>query len=242
MKDRDDTEKLAKLLARSEMRALARDGKEAPVPIVLRSTYNRAMVRYPPGHRKNTRARIVEAAARLFKAGGFAATGLDAVMAEVGLTAGGFYAHFTSKRALFAEALEASLAAQSRRSTDMNAEASDAEWVRGFIAGYLSESHRDGAAIGCSIPCLAPDVARADGSARLVFEGELRRFVPYLAKRLGPRAAFAAPVFVLCIGGVMLARAVADRDYSSSILASCRAAALQLAGLTNKSLSKGRRT
>ena len=63
-------------------------------------------MRYPHGHKEKTRARIVEAAGRVFRREGYHAAGIDQVMAEAGLTAGGFYAHFASKEALLSEALE----------------------------------------------------------------------------------------------------------------------------------------
>jgi TetR/AcrR family transcriptional regulator, transcriptional repressor for nem operon len=55
--------------------------------------------------KQNTRDRIVQSAAKLFRANGYVSTGIDAVMADAGLTAGAFYSHFKSKDALFAEIL-----------------------------------------------------------------------------------------------------------------------------------------
>jgi AcrR family transcriptional regulator len=52
-----------------------------------------------------TRARIVRSAQRLFRTLGYADTSIDAIMRECGLTRGGFYAHFASKAALYAEAI-----------------------------------------------------------------------------------------------------------------------------------------
>ena len=63
-------------------------------------------MRYTPDHKEKTRARILESAATVFRRQGYHATGVDKVMEEAGLTAGGFYAHFPSKDALLAEALE----------------------------------------------------------------------------------------------------------------------------------------
>ncbi|HSQ20067.1 MAG TPA: helix-turn-helix domain-containing protein [Blastocatellia bacterium] len=53
--------------------------------------------------------RILEAAARLFRKSGYDGVGVDAIMSEAGLTAGGFYAHFSSKEALFAETMATAL-------------------------------------------------------------------------------------------------------------------------------------
>ena len=62
-------------------------------------------MRYAPGQKEKTRARILEAAGKVFRRRGYHAAGVDEVMEEAGLTAGGFYAHFASKQALLAEAL-----------------------------------------------------------------------------------------------------------------------------------------
>ena len=66
-------------------------------------------MRYPREHKAETHSKIVKAAARLFRERGYDGVGVDAIMNEVGLTAGGFYAHFGSKEALFAEAIGAAL-------------------------------------------------------------------------------------------------------------------------------------
>ena len=60
-------------------------------------------MRYSPGHKEQTRAKIVEAAGKVFRRLGYHAAGVDKVMEEAGLTAGGFYSHFASKDALLAD-------------------------------------------------------------------------------------------------------------------------------------------
>src|SRR5215471_21654157 len=60
---------------------------------------------WPKEHKRNTRARIVEAAAAEFRQHGVAQVGVADVMRRAGLTHGGFYAHFDSKEQLLAEAL-----------------------------------------------------------------------------------------------------------------------------------------
>ena len=54
-------------------------------------------MRYAAGHREQTRAKILRAAGKVFRRQGYHAAGVDKVMEEAGLTAGGFYAHFGSK-------------------------------------------------------------------------------------------------------------------------------------------------
>jgi TetR/AcrR family transcriptional repressor of nem operon len=71
-------------------------------------------MRYPLDHKRQTRERILGAAAALFRRRGYAATGVDAVMASAHLTAGAFYSHFRSKQVLLAKALDTAFR-QSRR-------------------------------------------------------------------------------------------------------------------------------
>ena len=56
-----------------------------------------------------SKERILNVASRLFKKHGYAATGIDQIMNEAGLTAGGFYAHFKSKTDLLEQSIEHSL-------------------------------------------------------------------------------------------------------------------------------------
>ena len=56
-----------------------------------------------PSKKQLTRERIIDAATKLFLRHGYHATGVDKVMSDANLTAGGFYSHFSSKDELLAE-------------------------------------------------------------------------------------------------------------------------------------------
>ena len=62
-------------------------------------------MRYSGTHKEETRKRVVEAASRQIRARGPGGVSVAEVMAEVGLTHGGFYAHFPSKDALLGAAI-----------------------------------------------------------------------------------------------------------------------------------------
>ena len=74
------------------------------LPVAMAWEESEGDVRYAADRKEKTRDRILGAAGRVFRRQGYHASGVDAVMAEAGLTAGGFYAHFDSKQALLAEA------------------------------------------------------------------------------------------------------------------------------------------
>ena len=108
-------------------------------------------MRYPEDHKQKTRRRIVEEAARLFRQDGVGATGLQPLMKALGLTHGGFYAHFKSKDDLVETALRHAAA----QLDEITAPLAEAERPLALlIEQYLSPRHRDnpGADARCR-PC-----------------------------------------------------------------------------------------
>ena len=65
-------------------------------------------MRYSEDHKAKTHQRIVDEAALRFRRDGVLATGLQPLMKALGLTHGGFYAHFKSKDDLVEQALQQS--------------------------------------------------------------------------------------------------------------------------------------
>ena len=181
-------------------------------------------MRYSPDHKEKTRAKILESAATIFRRQGYHATGVDKVMEEAGLTAGGFYAHFPSKDALLAEALEHYAAKGSNTLERGLEDASDREWVRGIVDRYLDDSHRRRPETGCPIPSLAPEIGRAGKAPRQAFERLVGRLFAKIAAHLPREDAEerAIAITALCVGGMALARAVHDPGYSDRIMAACR--------------------
>lgn len=191
-------------------------------------------MRYAKDHKAETKRRILTAAARLFRECGYDGVGVDAIMAEAGLTAGGFYAHFPSKRVLFDEALatasEAGGIAQAQAAAK-RAGVDDAERLRVTIKNYLSRQHRDQIADGCPLPALTPDAARGGEASRENYERQLLQYVNRLEALLPEGAArrnTALAVMAQCVGGLMLARAVKDESLSDRILKACRQTAMKL--------------
>jgi TetR/AcrR family transcriptional repressor of nem operon len=189
-------------------------------------------MRYSNQHKAETRKKIIDAAARLFRERGYDGAGVDAIMNEVGLTAGGFYAHFSSKEALFAEAVTKALGAGKAVRTVKGAGTDPADSLRALINGYLSRKHRDMVGEGCPLPVLTNDVARSDASTRESYE---QQFLYYLSEveALLPQSSTsshdrALALMAQCVGGLMLARAVKDEELSNRILKACRQAATKI--------------
>jgi len=62
-------------------------------------------VPHPPSQKPETRERILRSARHLFNRRGLAGVTIDEIMADAGLTRGGFYKHFNAKEELYAEAI-----------------------------------------------------------------------------------------------------------------------------------------
>ena len=184
-------------------------------------------VRYPAGHKDQTRRRIVVSAARRFRKRGFASTGVDAVMADAGLTAGGFYSHFRSKGALLSEVVASGLAESRERLLGGLDELRGVPWLQAVVRRYLSRTHRDRPDTGCVLPTLTAEVARQDKAARATFEDDLKRTLAAFRDKAPAGQGLDAEdrllaTLALGAGGVMLARAVADPELSDRILRACR--------------------
>jgi TetR/AcrR family transcriptional repressor of nem operon len=184
-------------------------------------------MRYPQTHKAETRARILSAAGAAFRARGYEAVGVDEVMAEAGLTAGGFYRHFPSKQALLAASLsQTGSASRAGLLSGLESEAGPA-LLRAVVGRYLSRTHRDAPALGCPLPSLAAEVARTGEAPR----GEVQEYLASLARAVAGRVPPAPGLdpedrvlatAALLVGGLLLARAVPDPALSDRLLRACR--------------------
>lgn len=105
---------------------------------------------------------IEAAASRLFRERGMHGVTVADVMAEAGLTHGGFYAHYPSKDALAATACESAFAAAADKWRQrINAAATPREARRVIADGYLDAANCDPSVASCPTATLAADVARA---------------------------------------------------------------------------------
>ena len=189
-------------------------------------------MRYPAEQKAETRGKILNAAARLFRESGYDGVGVDAIMSEAGLTAGGFYSHFSSKEALFAEAMATAVdpGKALRMAKNMTLDAADP--LGALIKGYLSRTHRDSVADGCPLPALTTDVARKSEATRESYERQFLRFLNEIEalfpESSGPARERALAIVAQCVGGLMLSRAVKNEKLSDQILKSSRLAAIAI--------------
>jgi AcrR family transcriptional regulator len=176
-------------------------------------------MRYPSTHKEETRKKLIGSARAIAKRGGFGTTGVDELMASIGLTGGAFYGHFPSKEALFAELVEQEIS----NSADMLAvdETSPPDHVAKRLRSYLSSYHALHPETGCVLPALGPEIARAAPEVRATVEQGLKRLQKSWSGRIGdPDAAWA--LIAQCVGALVLSRAVESERTRKEILASSR--------------------
>lgn len=180
-------------------------------------------------HRKD----IIDAASRLFLERGIDGVSVPDVMAEAGLTHGGFYGHFASKEALVAEACVKAFEDR-RPSYEARAgrQVSDRKAARAeFIKRYMSKNHRDGIGLGCPAAAMCVDLARDNprGPVRATFATELETLVEKLGpllsgkKKAAERQETLAQLAML-VGGLVLARSTKGHPASEDVMQAVRSA------------------
>lgn len=187
-------------------------------------------MRFSKGHKDATRRHIVETASRQFRKDGIAAVGIKGVMADAGLTIGGFYKHFESKDHLVQEAVLLALDEQ-RASLVVDGKGLDLE---GILRAYLSRQHRDNPEHGCPAAALLPEIARGSDDTRKAYSDRIEEMFQAIASKLSEagtpdagRKAFA--IYSLLVGAIQVARAMINPDLSDSILEGSIQTALEIA-------------
>jgi len=191
---------------------------------------------YRPDHRDATKTAIVRAARRLFNRHGFDGVSVGRIMAEAGLTHGGFYRHFASKSDLYAEALQCFFTDPGWDSGWEGIEIDRAAPDVGpqIIRAYLSRQHFENVDNSCPMVALPGDVARAGASARRAYESVFNAMVDILGRGARPDQhpdrTVALSVAALCVGGMVIARASDDRTFADELREACAVVALRLTG------------
>lgn len=178
-----------------------------------------------PSRKQLTHRRIVETAARAIRRAGFHGVGVADIMKEAGLTHGGFYAHFASRNALLAEALEcAGRESAARMAKGMaSREAKGVSVFRALVEGYLSERHLGSAESGCPLAALASEMPRQSPEVREAAAQRVRSLVGRVQSTLpGAAAGTAAVIASQLVGALQLARALGDNAEGKALLSAAR--------------------
>jgi TetR/AcrR family transcriptional repressor of nem operon len=175
-----------------------------------------------PNRKEETHERIVEAASRAIRRAGYDGVGVAELMGELGLTHGGFYAHFKSKTALLAEAADRAGARGVQSLSKAASKAGSGRELHGLVEAYLSDQHLHTPDLGCPIAALGTEMARQapevrGAATRRIKEliGLFERTLPDWGKPGNHDNAMA--LLALLVGTMVIARAVDDVELGRAI-------------------------
>jgi AcrR family transcriptional regulator len=169
-----------------------------------------------------THERIVAVAARAIRRSGYDGTGVADIMKEAGLTHGAFYAHFTSREAMLAEAARKACAESAAAVAQVVAGAPPDSALAAALGAYLSREHVERIDAGCPLAALGSETSRQTPELRRVATRHIKEMIDLVARQSPdwgrPAAHERALVTVATmVGALMLARAVDDRVLSDSL-------------------------
>ncbi|AHG40056.1 TetR family transcriptional regulator [Pseudomonas syringae CC1557] len=177
-------------------------------------------MRYALDHKAQTHQRIVKEASMRFRRDGIGATGLQPLMKALGLTHGGFYAHFKSKDDLVEQALSHALDEVKGITSEVFARPDS---LSEFIDLYLSLASRDAPDGGCPLPSMCLELGQRDQPSEVTDEIILHLLELFDKTLSGTGSASKSmPILSTLVGGLVLSRSAFDEELSQRILDTTR--------------------
>jgi TetR/AcrR family transcriptional repressor of nem operon len=166
--------------------------------------------------------RIVGVAARAIRRSGYAGTGVADIMKEAGLTHGAFYAHFSSREAMLAEAAAQACAESAAAAADAVASVPAEKALESMLRAYLSKEHLEQVEIGCPLAALGSETPRQALEVRRATTLHIKAMVDLVARQLpdwGQPAAHEQALVTIAtlVGALVLARAVDEPALSDRL-------------------------
>jgi TetR/AcrR family transcriptional regulator, transcriptional repressor for nem operon len=199
---------------------------------------------YAAGHRSEIKGKIIQSARRLFNRHGFDNVSLTQIMAGAGLTHGGFYSYFKNKSELYTEVLGCFFTDPNWKSCweGVEVDLSSADVGPQVVRAYLSRQHFEDVENSCPMVALPTDVSRSGESTKRAFETVFQAMVSVLERssieNSRSRHATAQATAALCVGGMVVARAMVNRALADELRDACMGVALKLGGWDKESKSK----
>jgi TetR/AcrR family transcriptional regulator, transcriptional repressor for nem operon len=169
-----------------------------------------------------THERILSVAARAIRRSGYGGTGVADLMKEVGLTHGAFYAHFTSREAMLAEAAGRACAESAAAAADAVAGAPPDMALASMLGAYLSREHVEHVEMGCPLAALGSETSRQVPEVRRVTTRHIKEMIDLVARQSPdwgqPGVHERALVTIATmVGALLLARAVDEPGLSDGL-------------------------
>ena len=199
---------------------------------------------YPVGHRAEVKGKIVQSARRLFNRHGFDNVSIQQIMSGAGLTHGGFYSYFRSKSDLYTNVLGCFFTDPEWRGRwkGVEVDMASSQAAAQVVKAYLSRQHFEDIENSCPMVAQPTDVMRCGDDAKRVFETAFAAMVGVLERSVVEekdlRHAKAQAVAALCVGGMVVARAIENRVAADELRDACMSMALQLGGWVDMSALK----
>jgi AcrR family transcriptional regulator len=182
------------------------------------------------------KGKIIESARRLFNRHGFDNVSVQQIMSGAGLTHGGFYSYFRSKSALYTKVLSSSFTDPERKNRleGVEVDLASSQAAAQVVKAYLSRQHFEDVENSCSMVALPTDVMRSGEETKRAFEEVFAAMVKVLERSVSDekqhRRAKAQAVAALCVGGMVVARAIENRVAADELRDACMSIALHLGG------------
>ena len=189
---------------------------------------------YPAGHREEVRKSIIQSARKLFNRYGFENVSLQQIMAGAGLTHGVFYSYFKSKSDLYTEVLGCFLTDPEWKSCweGVHVDLSSTDVGPQVVRAYLSRQHFEDVENSCPMVALPSDVARSGKNVKRAYETVFKAMVNVLERSVSEkdqsRCTTARAIAALCVGGMVVARSLADGALADELRDASMAMALKL--------------
>jgi AcrR family transcriptional regulator len=223
---------------------------QIPVSGFRRLPSRGGIVPYSAEHRVAKREQIVDSARHLFNRHGFDRVSVKQIMAGAGLTHGGFYSYFETKSDLYTEVLRCFFTDPNWKSRWKGLEVDLCSKEAGpqIVRAYLSPQHLRDVENSCPMVALPTEVRRSDPRVRSAFETVFQAMVSALEKKTHtkrqrngtPNHRRAQAIAALCIGGMVVARAMNEGPATDELREACMTVALELGNWTNGSSKKSR--
>jgi TetR/AcrR family transcriptional repressor of nem operon len=189
-------------------------------------------MRYPPDQKAKAKESIVRAGAQALRVNGFNGIGVDGLAAAAGVTSGAFYSNFSNKEALLDAVIGTCLGQPFIDSTGDVAQRR--ENLRQWIHEYISAYHRENPAVGCVMPTLSADVARASPAVRETYRLKMTDLIRKLSSVLdgneSDRERRAWSIVAIMFGAIGIARAMPAGDDADRAMEHALDTAVSLVG------------
>ena len=199
---------------------------------------------YPVSHRAEVKEKIIQSARRLFNRHGFDNVSIQQIMSGAGLTHGGFYSYFRSKNDLYTKVLGCFFTDPDWKNhwEGVEVDMASPQAAAQVVKAYLSRQHFEDVENSCPMVAQPTDVMRSGRDTKRAFETVFAAMVGVLERSVTEerpgRRAKAQAVAALCVGGMVVARAIENRVAADELRDACMSIALQLGGWVDTSALK----